>query len=183
LLIQCKSWCTQSNEEIINFIVAHVKPKGLLEVKMNLCLVCCYTFQEKRSRFISDEARESFQKFCADLGFSFETRSNGQSNTPCLGLPFGDSVTVCGDCLSLIVLYVQRRSVQLEQEEKLKELQNLVVKALKELTVVVKDVRKHVDELHDIVRTGDESCLQKFAPRVCSDEMKSFREKILSGNY
>ncbi|CAL8096688.1 unnamed protein product [Orchesella dallaii] len=156
-------------------------------MSQNLCLVCCYTFQEKRSRFISDEARQGFHKFSSDLGFSFQNKGKGQPKTSSLELPFGDAITVCGDCLSLIVLYVQRSSVQLEQEEKLEELQRAVVKALKDLSVVVNDVQTHINELHDIVRGGDESSLHKFVKKDASvgrggEEAKSFREKILSVN-
>ncbi|ODN05758.1 hypothetical protein Ocin01_00917 [Orchesella cincta] len=155
-------------------------------MSQNVCLVCCYTFQEKRNRVITDETREGFHKFCRDLGFLFENRrSKGQPKNSCLELPFGDAITVCGDCLSLIVIYVQRRSIQLEQEEKLEELQRAVVKALKELSVVVKDVETHISEIQDIVRTGDESSLKKFVKkddRGCQNGAKSFRGKILAVN-
>ncbi|CAL8101216.1 unnamed protein product [Orchesella dallaii] len=151
----------------------------------NLCLVCCYVFQERRSRFISDETRQCFHRFCTDIGFRYENKEPGQPKSSSLDLPFGEAITVCGDCLSLIVFYVQRKSVQLEQEEKLEELQKAVVKALKDLSVVVKDVESHINELQTIMRNGDESSLHKFVKK-CSrsggDLATSFRDKILSVN-
>ncbi|CAL8101213.1 unnamed protein product [Orchesella dallaii] len=152
-------------------------------MSQKFCIICCYSSQEQ-NRSVSNEAREHFDKFCTDLGFSFPTRVDEQLEKWCLKLPFGDSVTVCSNCLSEIVQYAQKRSMQLEQQDKLEELQKAVVKALKDLTVVVKDVETHINKLHTIMRNGDETCLDNFVKNASPKstrkaEVRSFREKIL----
>ncbi|ODN05755.1 putative zinc finger protein [Orchesella cincta] len=149
-------------------------------MSQKFCIICCYAFEEKQSLSIDDEAQENFSKFCKDLGFSFPDQTDGQSRNRRLRLSFGEAISVCCDCLSVIALYIQRRSDQLEHEKKVEELQKAVVKALEELSTVVKDAETQIDELHKIVRNGDESHLQKVVRnKESGDEVRTFREKVL----
>lgn len=153
-------------------------------MSQNLCLICCYSFQEKRSRFISNEAKECFAKFSKELGFPLENQDNGANNSS-LSLPFGECITVCGDCLSLVVVYVQHKSVQRENEDRLLELQKAVCKAIKELKSVVEDVQSHINRLHSTIRMGNDSSLEQFMNKsaTCAnnqEDAKNFREKVLS---